>query len=153
MRSLLFTGVRKGNLFVADLNSASKGEFKCFNNKDILRSKFRLWHRKLLHLNFKTMNSLVKIELVRGLPQMKFCQEGLCEVCEKGTWKKASHRSKDMSGITEPLLVVTYGLIQSNKHHVHDQIRNMQFSDWSMTTLITRGCCSYIRKMKHLKWS
>ena len=30
-------------------------------------------------------------------------QEGLCETCEKGKSKKASHRIKDISGITEPL--------------------------------------------------
>ena len=34
---------------------------------------------------------------------MEFCQEELCEVCEKRKSKKASHRCKDMSGITEPL--------------------------------------------------
>ena len=34
---------------------------------------------------------------------MEFCKEGLCEACEKGKSKKASHRSKDMTSITEPL--------------------------------------------------
>ena len=34
---------------------------------------------------------------------MEFCQEGLYEACEKRKSKKASHRSKDMYGITEPL--------------------------------------------------
>ena len=49
------------------------------------------------------MNYLVKRELVRGLPDMEFCKEGLCEACEKGKSKKASHRSKEMTSITEPL--------------------------------------------------
>ena len=30
---LALNGVKKGNLFVADLNSASKGELKCFYSK------------------------------------------------------------------------------------------------------------------------
>ena len=102
---LALQGVRKGNLFVADLDSASKGELKCFYSKASTDESW-LWHRKLSHLNFKTMNSLVKRELVRGLPQMEFCQEGLCEACEKGKSKKASHRSKDMSSITEPLQLI-----------------------------------------------
>ena len=38
------------------------------------------------------MNSLVKRELVRGLPQMEFTQEGLCEACQKGKSKKAHTR-------------------------------------------------------------
>ena len=92
---LALTGVRKGNMFIADLNSTSKGELKCFYSKASSNLSW-LWHRKLSHLNFKTMNSLVKRELVRGLPQMEFYQE-------KGKSKKASHKSKDMSGITEPL--------------------------------------------------
>ena len=49
------------------------------------------------------MNSLVKRELVRGFSDMEFCKEGLCEACEKGKSKKASHISKDMTSITAPL--------------------------------------------------
>ena len=101
-KKLALQGVRKGNLFVADLFSASKGEARCFYSKASTEDSW-LWHKKLSHLNFKTMNSLVKRELVRGLPDMEFCKEGLCEACEKGKSKKASHRSKDSTSITEPL--------------------------------------------------
>uniref|UniRef100_A0A161ZMT4 Integrase catalytic domain-containing protein n=1 Tax=Daucus carota subsp. sativus TaxID=79200 RepID=A0A161ZMT4_DAUCS len=52
------------------------------------------------------MNSLVKRELVRGLPQKEFCQEGLCDACEKGKSKKASHRSKGMTDIGSPLQLI-----------------------------------------------
>ena len=76
-------GVRKGNLFVADLQSGSKDEFKCFYAKASSDESW-LWYKRLSHLNFKTMNSLVKRELVRGIPQMEFTQEGLCEACQKG---------------------------------------------------------------------
>ena len=102
---LALQGVRKGNLFIADLDSASKGEVSCFYSKASAEDSW-LWHKKLSHLNFKTMNSLVKRELVRGLPQMEFCKEGLCEACEKGKSKKASHRSKDMTNISEPLQLI-----------------------------------------------
>ena len=99
---LALQGVRKRNLFIADLDSASEGDLKCFYSKASAEDSW-LWHKKLSHLNFKTINSLVKRELVRGLPLKEFCPEGLCEACEKGKSKKASHRSKDMSSITEPL--------------------------------------------------
>ena len=52
------------------------------------------------------MSSLVKRELLRGLPNMEFCKEGLCEACEKGKSKKSSHRSKDMTSITETLQIL-----------------------------------------------
>ena len=89
---LKLRGVRKGNLFIADLNSASKGEVSCFYSKASSAESW-LWHKRLSHLNFKTMNSLVKRELVRGLPQLDFCQEGLCEACEKGKSKKEIGRA------------------------------------------------------------
>ena len=95
-------GVRKGNLFVADLQSGSKDEVNCFYAKDSTDESW-LWHKRLSHLNFKTINSLVKRELVRGLPQMEFTQEGLCKACQKGKSKKASHKGTDTSIITEPL--------------------------------------------------
>ncbi|KAK1392927.1 hypothetical protein POM88_011983 [Heracleum sosnowskyi] len=72
-------GVRKGDLFIADLHSGSKDEVNCFYAKASSDESW-LWHKKMSHLNFKTMNSLVKRELVRGLPQMEFTQEGLFNV-------------------------------------------------------------------------
>ena len=95
-------GVGKGNLFVADLMSG------CIDEVNYLYAKASpyeswLWHKRLSHLNFKSMNSLVKRKLVRGLPQMEFTQEGLCEAYQKGKSKKASHKGTDTSTITEPL--------------------------------------------------
>ena len=37
---------------------------------------------------------------------MEFSQEGLCEACEKGKSKRASHRSKEMTRITDPLQLI-----------------------------------------------
>ena len=62
-KKLVLQGVRKGNLFVTDLFSASKGEVRCFYSKASTKDSW-LWHKRLSHLNFKIMNSLVKRELV-----------------------------------------------------------------------------------------
>ena len=75
-------GVRKGNLFVVDLLSGCKDEVNWFYAKASSGDSW-LWHKRLSHLNFKTMNSQAKRELVRGLPQMELTQEGLCEACQK----------------------------------------------------------------------
>ncbi|XP_074347353.1 uncharacterized protein LOC141686204 [Apium graveolens] len=90
---LALNGVRKGDLFVADWNSAEDGQVMCFYSKTSVNGNW-LWHRKFSHLNFKTMNSLVKRELVSGLPEMEFSPEELCEACEKGKSNKASHKTK-----------------------------------------------------------
>ena len=102
---LALQGVRKGNLFIVDLQYGGKDEVKCFYAKASSDESW-LWHKKLSHLNFKTMNSLVKRELVRGLPQMEFTHKGLCEACKKGKSKKASHKSTNTSAITEPLQLI-----------------------------------------------
>ena len=99
---LALQGVRKGNLFIADLLSGSKDEVNYFYAK-ASPAKGWLWHKRLSHLNFNSMNSLVKRELVRGLPHMECTHEGLCEACHKGKSKKSSHKGTNTSAITEPL--------------------------------------------------
>ncbi|KAL8120290.1 hypothetical protein AgCh_017450 [Apium graveolens] len=49
------------------------------------------------------MNELVKKELVRGIPQVEFSKDGLCDACQKGKQIKASFRKKIDSTIKEPL--------------------------------------------------
>nr|GFC06594.1 hypothetical protein [Tanacetum cinerariifolium] len=49
-----------------------------------------LWHRRLGHLNFKTMNKLVRHNLVRGLPTKCFENDHTCTACLKGKQHKAS---------------------------------------------------------------
>ena len=56
---LALQGVRKGNQFVVDLDFASKGEMSCSYSKATAEDSW-LWHKKLSHLNFKIMNTLVK---------------------------------------------------------------------------------------------
>nr|GEZ51981.1 hypothetical protein [Tanacetum cinerariifolium] len=49
-----------------------------------------LWHRRLRHLNFKTMNKLVRHNLVRGLPTKCFENDHTCTAFLKGKQHKAS---------------------------------------------------------------
>ena len=45
---------------------------------------------------------------------MEFTQEGLCEACQKGKSKKATHRSTNTSTINEPLQLLhmdLFGLV------------------------------------------
>nr|GFC07969.1 ribonuclease H-like domain-containing protein [Tanacetum cinerariifolium] len=59
---------RKNNTYSVDLkNYVPKGDLTCLFAK-ATSDESKLWHRRLEHLNFKTMNKLVKGNLVRGLP-------------------------------------------------------------------------------------
>ncbi|GJZ67311.1 retrovirus-related pol polyprotein from transposon TNT 1-94 [Tanacetum coccineum] len=53
-----------------------------------------LWHRRLSHLNFGTINDLTRHDLVDGLPKFKYGKDHLCSACERGKTKKASHPLK-----------------------------------------------------------
>nr|GFC48078.1 putative ribonuclease H-like domain-containing protein [Tanacetum cinerariifolium] len=57
-------------------------------------TKSWLWHQRLSHLNFDTINDLAKNDLVSGLPKFKYHKEHLCPSCEQGKSKRASHPPK-----------------------------------------------------------
>ncbi|VFQ66928.1 unnamed protein product [Cuscuta campestris] len=46
-----------------------------------------LWHKRLSHLNFKTLNKLSKEGLVEGLPKAVYKKESICDSCKKGKQK------------------------------------------------------------------
>nr|GEV51753.1 hypothetical protein [Tanacetum cinerariifolium] len=81
---------RENNMYNVDLkNVVSSGDLTClFANATLDESNF--WHRRLGHINFKTMNKLVKGNLVRGLPSKIFETNHACVACQKGKQHKAS---------------------------------------------------------------
>ncbi|GJS57156.1 ribonuclease H-like domain-containing protein [Tanacetum coccineum] len=75
---------RKNNMYSVDLkNIVPKGGLTCLFAK-ATSDESKLWHRRLGHLNFKTMNKLVKGNLVRGLPSKLFENDQTCVACQKG---------------------------------------------------------------------
>ncbi|KAJ9561416.1 hypothetical protein OSB04_006576 [Centaurea solstitialis] len=62
-----------------------------------------LWHKRLSHLNFKTLNQLCIDNLVIGLPDFRYTKVSLCSACEKGKQTRASFKSKQISSISSPL--------------------------------------------------
>ncbi|GJV61198.1 putative ribonuclease H-like domain-containing protein [Tanacetum coccineum] len=81
---------RQSNMYSFDLkNVVPSRDLTClFVKAKIDESK--LWHRRLGHVNFKTMNTLVKGNLVRGLPSKIFENDHTCVACQKGKQHKAS---------------------------------------------------------------
>ncbi|GJV18538.1 putative ribonuclease H-like domain-containing protein [Tanacetum coccineum] len=71
--------------------------------EDATLDESNLWHRRLGHINFKTMNKLVRGNLVRGLPSKIFENDHTCVACQKGKQHKASCKTKTVSSISQPL--------------------------------------------------
>nr|GEX44115.1 copia protein [Tanacetum cinerariifolium] len=64
------------NLYTIDLNEVASNSSTCLLAK-ASSSQYWLWHQRLSHLNFATINNLVKNNLVKGLPKMKFEKDHL----------------------------------------------------------------------------
>nr|GEX63446.1 integrase, catalytic region, zinc finger, CCHC-type, peptidase aspartic, catalytic [Tanacetum cinerariifolium] len=53
-----------------------------------------LWHHRLSHLNFDTINLLSKNDIVVSLPKLKFIKDHLCSSCEMGKAKRKFFHTK-----------------------------------------------------------
>ncbi|GJR75493.1 putative ribonuclease H-like domain-containing protein [Tanacetum coccineum] len=94
---------RKNNMYSVDLkNIVPKRGLTCLFAK-ATSDESKLWHRRLGHLNFKTMNKLVKGNLVRGLPSKLFENDQTCVACQKGKQHRASCKTKTENLISLPL--------------------------------------------------
>ncbi|GKB38565.1 putative ribonuclease H-like domain-containing protein [Tanacetum coccineum] len=101
---------RKDNMYSVDLkNVAPSGGLACLFAKATL-DESNIWHRRLGHVNFKTINKLVKGNLVRGLPSKLFKINQTCVACQKGKQHRASCKTKTVSSINQPLQMLNMDL-------------------------------------------
>nr|GEU50181.1 ribonuclease H-like domain-containing protein [Tanacetum cinerariifolium] len=94
---------RENNMYNVDLKHIiPSGDLTCLFAKVTL-DESTLWHRRLGHINFKTMNKLVKGNLVRGLPTKVFENDHTCVACKKGKQHRASCKTKAVSSVNQSL--------------------------------------------------
>ncbi|GJV60870.1 integrase, catalytic region, zinc finger, CCHC-type containing protein [Tanacetum coccineum] len=98
----LLQGSRSINLYSISLNEMLAASPVCLLTK-ASSTKSWLWHRRLNHLNFGTLNELARNDLVRGLPMLKYDKDHLCPSCQLGKSKKSSHPLKTVNTNTEIL--------------------------------------------------
>ncbi|GJT97141.1 putative ribonuclease H-like domain-containing protein [Tanacetum coccineum] len=83
-------------------NVVPSGGLTCLFAKATI-DESNLWHKRLGHINFKTMNKLVRGNLVRGLPSKLFENDHTCVALSKGKPTQASCKTKLVSSISQPL--------------------------------------------------
>nr|GEX53946.1 hypothetical protein [Tanacetum cinerariifolium] len=93
LRIDLLSGSRGSNLYTISMANMMKSSPICLHSK-ASKMKSWLWHRRLSHLNFGTINKLAKQGLVKGLPKLKYTKDHLCSACEMGKCKKESYPHK-----------------------------------------------------------
>nr|GFA11120.1 retrovirus-related Pol polyprotein from transposon TNT 1-94 [Tanacetum cinerariifolium] len=101
----LLTGDRSSNFYTIALNEIVSNSSNCLLAK-ASSSQSWLWHQCLSHLNFSTINNLLKNNLVRGLPKIKFKKDHLCFACEQGKIHQKHHKSKIAFASNKPLYLL-----------------------------------------------
>nr|GEY37423.1 retrovirus-related Pol polyprotein from transposon TNT 1-94 [Tanacetum cinerariifolium] len=87
---------QKAKVFVKEIQ-------KKYQPKVMKPKKSWLWHQRLSHLNFDTINDLARNDLVLGLPKFKYHNEHLCPSCEQGKSNRASHPPKPVPNLRQRL--------------------------------------------------
>nr|GEU41434.1 ribonuclease H-like domain-containing protein [Tanacetum cinerariifolium] len=101
--NVLLRTPRQHNMYSIDLNNiVPHKDLTCLVAK-ASADECMLWHRRLGHLNIKTMNRLVRHNLVRGLPSKCFENDHTCVACLKKKQHKASCKTKLVNSVNKPL--------------------------------------------------
>ncbi|GJR38696.1 retrovirus-related pol polyprotein from transposon TNT 1-94 [Tanacetum coccineum] len=98
----LLSGSRGSNLYTISIADMMKSSPICLLSK-ASKTKSGLWHRRLSHLNFGTINKLSKQGIVKGLPKLKYTKDHLHSACQMGKRKKESYLHKPELSTNEKL--------------------------------------------------
>ncbi|GJS29031.1 retrovirus-related pol polyprotein from transposon TNT 1-94 [Tanacetum coccineum] len=101
----LMTGSRGNNLYTMSVGDMMTSSPICLLS-NASKTKSWLWHRRLSHLNFGTINHLARHSLVRGLPKLKFEKDHLCSACAMGKSKKKPYKPKSEDTSQEKLYLL-----------------------------------------------
>ncbi|GJU75769.1 putative ribonuclease H-like domain-containing protein [Tanacetum coccineum] len=156
---------RQHNMYSIDLNNiVPHKNLTCLVAKAFVDESM-LWHRRLGYLNFKTMNKLVRNNLVKGLPSKSFENNHPCVACLKGKQHKASCKTKIVNSVSKPLHTLHMDLfgptsVSSLNHKWYCLVVTDDFSrfTWtfflnakSETSRILRNFITEIENLKDLK--
>nr|GEV74831.1 putative ribonuclease H-like domain-containing protein [Tanacetum cinerariifolium] len=95
--------LRENNMYNVILkNIVPSGNLTCLFTKATINES-NLWHKRPGHINFKTINKLVKSNLVRGLPIKVFENNNTYVACKKGKQHKASCKTNPVTSVDQPL--------------------------------------------------
>ncbi|KAJ9539240.1 hypothetical protein OSB04_031973 [Centaurea solstitialis] len=93
---------RRGDLYLICFEALKAKEEICLVSS-VKNEEAWLWHTRFCHLNFHTLDKLVRLKLVKGLPDIKFEKDHLCSSCEMGKLRRSSHKTKSDPSYDKPL--------------------------------------------------
>ncbi|GJV79319.1 retrovirus-related pol polyprotein from transposon TNT 1-94 [Tanacetum coccineum] len=124
-------------------------------------TKSWLWHRRLSHLNFGTINQLPSNDLVDGLPKFKYNKDHLCSACEQGKSKKASLPPKLVPSIVHNTSITRTpqqnGVVKRRNHTLVKAARTMLIFSKSQEFLwaeaIATTCFTHNHSIVHTRYN
>nr|GEW01345.1 ribonuclease H-like domain-containing protein [Tanacetum cinerariifolium] len=156
---------RQHNMYSINLNNiVPHKDLTCLVTK-ATADECMLWHRRLGHLNFKTMKKLVRHNLVKGLPSKCFENDHTCVAFLKGKQHKASCKTKLVNSVTMPLYTLHMDLfgptsVSSLNHKLYCLVVTDDYSRFTWTFFlktkdetsgILRNFITEIENLKDLK--
>ena len=93
--------LKQNNVYTINLDELSNE--MCFS---AVNDDAWLWHRRLGHASMKTISKISSQELVRGIPNIKFIKDKVCDACQLGKQIKTSFKPKNQISTTRPLQLI-----------------------------------------------
>nr|GEU62381.1 ribonuclease H-like domain-containing protein [Tanacetum cinerariifolium] len=160
--NVLLRTPRQHNMYSIDLNNVVPHKNLTCLVAQASVDESMLWHRRLGHLNFKTMNKLIRNNLVKGLPSKYFKNDHTCVDCLKGKQHKASCKTKLVNSMSKPLHTLYIDLfgptsVSSLNHKWYCLVVTGDFSRFTWTFFLrtkdeTSGILrNFITKIENLK--
>nr|GEV16240.1 hypothetical protein [Tanacetum cinerariifolium] len=106
----LLKGNRSTNLYIINLYDMGSASPICLM-ACATPTKSWLWHQRLSHLNFDTINDLAKNDLVSDLPKFKYAKEHLCPFYEQEKKQKSLSPTQTCFEFKVAALTASYGFI------------------------------------------
>ncbi|XP_057719290.1 uncharacterized protein LOC130933684 [Arachis stenosperma] len=91
-KAVLFIAKRSDNIYGITLDDLKVQNVTCFSS---METEKWMWHKRLGHASMFQISKLVKRGLVRGLPNIKFDKDIICDVCQMGKQIKTSFKPKE----------------------------------------------------------
>ena len=160
--TILFNGKRKNNIYKIKLSELKSQNVKCLLS---VNNEQWIWHRRLGHVSMRRISQINKLNLVRGLPNLKFNSDALCEACQKGKFAKPSFKSKNVVSTSKPLELLhidlfgpvktasvsgkKYGLVIVDDYSRWTWVKFLRHKDESHSVFVT--FCNQVQNEKDLR--
>ena len=86
-----FVGHEEGGLHVVDFSRKTTTAAICLYSK---ADSGWLWHRRLAHVNMRTLQTLHSKGHILRLKDVSFCKDGVCRACIEGKMHEVPHPAK-----------------------------------------------------------